>query len=170
MGLLDPSEERASAGSSAGTSGGSTRTGRTEWVFGDRDSGRYLPKFAWTKIERHMLVKGAASPDDPALAGYWADRRRRKTGPALDAGTLHLLTRQENKCPHCGDPLIDASSPPASPEEWEDWWLGVTRQDIPRAPGAAGPARPPAEHGTAPALMHMPCHRARTTAGRRDAA
>ena len=41
---------------------------RDRWVFGDRDSGAYLLKFAWTKIVRHTLVKGWASPDDPALA------------------------------------------------------------------------------------------------------
>jgi RNA-directed DNA polymerase len=33
------------------------------WVFGDRDSGAYLPKLAWTSIVRHVLVKGRASPD-----------------------------------------------------------------------------------------------------------
>ncbi|HEV8561256.1 MAG TPA: reverse transcriptase domain-containing protein [Actinophytocola sp.] len=60
------------------------------WVFGDRTSGAYLPKFAWTKIVRHSLVRGDASPDDPAQAGYWADRRR-KTKPLLDRRTLHLL-------------------------------------------------------------------------------
>ena len=141
-----------------------------KWVFGDRDTGAYLLNHAWTGIRRHVMVKGRASPDDPDLTGYWENRRRKKTGLALDAGTLSLLARQENKCPQCGDPLIDVSCPPASPEEWEDWWLGVTRQDIPRAPSAAGSARPPAERGTAHALMHMPCHRARTTAARRDAA
>jgi len=40
------------------------------WVFGDRDSGACLVKFSWTAIERHVPVKGAASPDDPALASY----------------------------------------------------------------------------------------------------
>ncbi|MER6692927.1 hypothetical protein [Streptomyces minutiscleroticus] len=41
------------------------------WVFGDRETGAYLVKFAWTKIIRHQLVKGTASPDDPALTDYW---------------------------------------------------------------------------------------------------
>src|SRR6266545_8367516 len=41
---------------------------RDQWVFGDRDSGAYLHKFAWTKIIRHQMVPGTASPDDPALA------------------------------------------------------------------------------------------------------
>ena len=26
------------------------------WVFGDRTSGAYLPKFAWTKIVRHLVT------------------------------------------------------------------------------------------------------------------
>jgi RNA-directed DNA polymerase len=28
------------------------------WVFGDRDSGGHLVKFAWTSINRHVMVKG----------------------------------------------------------------------------------------------------------------
>jgi RNA-directed DNA polymerase len=63
------------------------------WVFGDRDGGTYLVKFSWTSIERHVPVKGAASPDDPALAAYWAERRK-KVKPPLDGGTVRLLTRQ----------------------------------------------------------------------------
>jgi hypothetical protein len=47
------------------------------WVFGDRGSGAYLVKFSWTAIQRHVPVKGAASPDDPALAAYWAERRKK---------------------------------------------------------------------------------------------
>ena len=56
------------------------------WVFGDRDSGAYLVKFSWTGIERHVPVKGTASPDDPALAGYWAKRRTEGQAPA---GQVH---------------------------------------------------------------------------------
>ena len=67
-------------------------TRRDRWVFGDRDSGAYLLKFAWTKITRHTLVKGWASPDDPALADYWAARRRRGR-PPLDRARLRLLCR-----------------------------------------------------------------------------
>jgi RNA-directed DNA polymerase len=141
-----------------------------KWVFGDRDTGAYLLNHAWTGIRRHVMVKGRSSPDDPDLARYW-ENRRRKHGPALDPGTLTLLTRQENRCPHCGDPLIDVSHLPASPEDWERWWLGVTRQDIPRAASAAGPPRPPEQpHGTILALMHASCHRSRKARAARKAA
>jgi len=40
-----------------------------KWVFGDPVTGAYLPKPSWTEIVRHTMVKGGASPDDPALAG-----------------------------------------------------------------------------------------------------
>jgi hypothetical protein len=69
-------------------------------VFGDVASGAYLVKFAWTPIVRHTLVKGGASPDDPALTEYWATRRRR-IKPPLDGYTLRLLTKQDGRCPLC---------------------------------------------------------------------
>ena len=99
------------------------------WVFGDRDSGGYLVKFSWTGIERHVPVKGGASPDDPALASYWA-KRRSKVKPPLDRYTLRLLARQAGLCPLCGDHLLSAEQPPQSPAQWERWWLHVTRRAI----------------------------------------
>ena len=44
------------------------------WVFGDKHTGGYLLKFNWFPIERHTLVKGRSSPDDPRLKDYWAKR------------------------------------------------------------------------------------------------
>ncbi len=113
------------------------------WVFGDRDSGAYLLKFAWTKITRHTLVKGWASPDDPALASYWAARRRRGS-PPLDPARLRLLQRQRGRCPLCGDLLLHADQEPRHPSEWEQWikavrvatrHQAVTLDAIPGKPG-----------------------------------
>jgi RNA-directed DNA polymerase len=106
-----------------------TKFRNDHWVFGDRNSGAYLPKFSWTPIVRHTLVKGTSSPDDPALASYWAQRRRRVT-PPIDSYTLRLLTKQDARCPLCGDHLLTAEQPPQSPEQWERWWLHVTRRAI----------------------------------------
>jgi RNA-directed DNA polymerase len=103
------------------------------WVFGDHHNGAYLPKFAWTKIVRHQMVTGAASPDDPALADYWAQRRR-KSKPPLDRATLRLLQAQKGRCPLCGDLLLHADREPHSPQEWEQWHRttrkAITRQYI----------------------------------------
>jgi len=96
------------------------------WVFGHRDSGAYLPKFAWTKIVRHYMVPGTASPDDPALAQYWADRRRRNK-PPLDNATLRLLQMQNGRCPLCEDYLLHADREPNSPHEWEQWLTGTRK-------------------------------------------
>jgi len=127
------------------------------WVFGDRDSGGYLVKFSWTGIERHVPVRGAASPDDPALAAYWAERRK-KVRPPLDRYTLRLLTRQAGQCPLCGDHLLSAEQPPQSPREWERWWLHVARRAVAASylvhHGRSGPP-----DGDQTRLVHSSCQR-----------
>ncbi len=99
------------------------------WVFGDRDTGAYLPKPAWTDIVRHTLVKGEASFDDPDLAEYWAQRRRKVTPPP-DSYTVRLLSKQDGRCTLCGENLLISDQPPQSPEGWEWWFLWVTKKAI----------------------------------------
>jgi RNA-directed DNA polymerase len=96
------------------------------WVFGDRETGAYLVKFVWTKIVRHVLVKGWASPDDPALADYWATRRRRGKPPLGRVG-LSLLQRQHGRCALCGGLLLYADREPQTPTEWEQWLKTVQK-------------------------------------------
>lgn len=95
------------------------------WVFGDHDSGAYLPKFAWTKIVRHPMVAGWASPDDPTLARYWADRRGRQPNGPLSVLLLAQLKAQRGRCPRCGTLLLHADREPQSPHEWELWLRAV---------------------------------------------
>lgn len=115
---------------------GRFNTSRSDrWVFGDRAGTNerggvpHLVKFSWTNIVRHQMVKGAASPDDPDLTEYWATRRRR-TKPPLDSYNMRLLTKQDGRCPLCGDHLLTPDQPPQSPREWERWWLSLTRKAI----------------------------------------
>jgi RNA-directed DNA polymerase len=101
---------------------------RDQWVFGDHDSGAYLLKHAWTKIVRHQMVPGTASPDDPALADYWA-RRRQRHKPPLDGLSLRLLQAQHGRCSICGGLLLLADREPQTLPEWEQW-LTVTRKAV----------------------------------------
>ncbi len=101
--------------------GAFNKSRRDRWVFGDRDSGAYRTKFAWTGIVRHRMVKGGSSPDDPALTQYWADRGRRGVPPPMDQLSLRLLKTQAGRCPCCGDLLLHADHPPQAPSEWEQW-------------------------------------------------
>ena len=126
------------------------------WVFGDAASGAYMPKFAWTRIDRHHAVKGAASPDDPALATYWAQRRRRNK-PPLNRSTLRLLQAQHGRCVLCGQLLLHAERQPHTPEEWEQWHRttrkAITRQII----AACGDGTPDDTR-----LVHVHCQRRNT--------
>ena len=84
---------------------------RDRWVFGIREAGDYLRKFAWTPIVRHRMVAGTASPDDPTLTDYWTRRRRRSNLP-VDTTTQRLLRAKQGRCPICRDLLLHADHEP----------------------------------------------------------
>jgi RNA-directed DNA polymerase len=121
------------------------------WVFGDRSSGAYLHKFSWTSIVRHQMVMGAASPDDPALADYWAERRR-KTPLPIDKTSRRLLKAQHGRCAICRDTLASDDDRPQTPREWERW-LATTRKTITKV--VIREDGTPDEHE--PRLIHAHC-------------
>jgi RNA-directed DNA polymerase len=129
---------------------------RDRWVFGDRDSGAYLIKFAWTKITRHTLVKGWASPDDPALTDYWAARRRRGR-PPLDRARLRLVLKQRGRCPLCGELLLHAEAEPQHPDDWA-LWITATSKAI-RHHAVIVDSGPESLGYTAFRLIHTHCQR-----------
>jgi len=138
------------------------------WVFGDRDTGAYLTKPSWTDIVRHTLVKGGASRDDPELAGYWAQRRR-KVKPPLDTYTVRLLSKQDGRCTLCGENLLIPDQPPQTPEGWEWWFLWVTKKAI-KVDYLVHHTTPNTPRNDRTHLVHATCSRAgkhaRTTAGK----
>ena len=135
--------------------GAFNRSRRDRWVFGDRDSGAYRTKFAWTGIVRHRMVKGGSSPDDPALAQYWADRRRRAAPPPMDQLSLRLLKTQAGRCPCCGDLLLHADHPPQTPSEWEQW-VRVTGKAL-RKQSLTHRKRDGSGETSSPRLVHVRC-------------
>ena len=135
------------------------------WVFGDRDSGAYLLRFAWTKIVRHQMVRGTSSCDDPALTDYWAARRHRGIPRPMDTASLRLLQAQHGCCPSCGQLLLDADRPPQTPREWEQWLTvtrkAMTRNAIVRVDGTPDEAKL--------RLLHAHCHRQHARKGKSPA-
>jgi RNA-directed DNA polymerase len=127
------------------------------WVFGDRDTGAYLPNPAWTDIVRHTLVKGRASPDDPDLTRYWAQRRRR-VKPPLDSYTVRLLSRQDRRCTLCGEDLLTFEDPPQTPQGWQWWYLWVTKKAI-AADHLTHHDQPGRSHDQRTHLVHTHCSR-----------
>jgi RNA-directed DNA polymerase len=132
------------------------KTRRDKWVFGERRTGAYLHRFAWTSIVRHQMVKGAASPDDPALADYWTRRRRKAPPPPIGRASLRLLGAQDGRCPLCGDWLLPADDPPQTPREWEHWLAVARKTTMTVAMRGHG-----ASDETKPRLIHAHCHRRR---------
>ena len=132
-----------------------------QWVFGVGNSGAYLLKFSWTRIVRHELVPGTASPDDPDLAEYWARRRQRST-PPLDSISLGLLKTQHGRCPLCGEFLLYADYEPQSPEEWEQW-LRVTRKAVRKKAIAAEQEPGTPDEPVVFQLVHAQCQGRRNT-------
>ncbi len=111
-----------------------------KWVFGDRTSGAYLHKYSWTKIVRHVVVTGRASPDDPALTQYWADRRRKQPAPQLAESWNIALRAQKGLCHLCGNQLLpDTTSRLDSASQAEAWYAalraGLTFQARPARDG-----------------------------------
>lgn len=151
-------------GSSPGTSACSTPPGETKWIFGSRNSGFYLRKLAWTPIVRHRMVAGTASPDDPSLTDYWAQRRRRSQ-PPIGTTTLRLLRVQHGRCPLCRGLLLRADHEPQSPREWEQW-LTTARTAIRKHAIPVWAVDTPDER-VANRLIHAHCQRRLTGNGHR---
>jgi RNA-directed DNA polymerase len=111
------------------------------WVFGDKHTGKYLLKFSWFKIERHELVRGTSSPDDPELRDYWWERQK-VNAKHLSAGDIDMANDQGWVCRLCGMDLING-------EELH------RHHEIPRAKGGSN-ARGNRE------LVHLYCHQQET--------
>jgi RNA-directed DNA polymerase len=76
------------------------------WTFGDKQTGGYLLKFGWFPIERHVLVKGTSSPDNPCLKDYW-EKRQAAQAKDLTCSKQKLAKRQQGRCPECGASLFN---------------------------------------------------------------
>jgi RNA-directed DNA polymerase len=87
------------------------------WVFGDKQTGIALLKFSWFSIQRHALVTGTSSPDDPALQEYWSNRQR-KAARALPPSHRKIAHRQEYVCETCGEPLVNGEELQVHHEKW----------------------------------------------------
>jgi len=78
-----------------------------KWVFGDKQTNNFIWKFGWTKVRRHTMVKGAASPDDPNLKTYWQNRIMGQTKNLRSKKWREIAKRQNGLCLRCGDYLLN---------------------------------------------------------------
>jgi RNA-directed DNA polymerase len=79
---------------------------KDNWVFGDKRTGRFLLKFAWFDIQRHALIPGTYSTDDPSLRNYWQERNKTyvKDRPPIEQ---QIARKQKYVCEECGESLFN---------------------------------------------------------------
>jgi RNA-directed DNA polymerase len=89
--------------------------GGNRWIFAcmgrrrGKESLLTLYHIGNTPIERHIKVKGEASPDDPSLTEYW-EKRHQKAGKSYwekNSRNYKIAQNQNWKCPICGQPLFN---------------------------------------------------------------
>lgn len=80
----------------------------SQWSFVDKDTGMVLYRIGYTRIQRHVLIKGDASPDNPGLCEYFEQRqkRSRQLGDYPKAAQS-IIRQQQAKCPNCGQSLFN---------------------------------------------------------------
>lgn len=92
-----------------------THQGRSWTFFAKTQDKNGKPEYMhifWSKdipIQRHIKVKGTASPDDPSLTKYWRDRQITYGKSYWGEGTKlrQVAERQNWKCPVCGENLFN---------------------------------------------------------------
>jgi RNA-directed DNA polymerase len=69
-------------------------------------------RLAETPIQRHVKVKGTASPDDPSLYDYWKHRHTQSGKTYWDKGSKYYrVAKSQNwQCPVCHDPLLNGEA------------------------------------------------------------
>ena len=75
--------------------------GNRDWIFGTETRTLFNPTAI--RIRRFVKVKGYASPYDPTLRTYWANRNRTRTLDQAKSKQIQLLLRrQKGNCGRCG--------------------------------------------------------------------
>ena len=73
--------------------------------FGNAHTGQHLTRLPDLKIERHILIRHGASPDNPDEQKYWEKRGKRSTELLNTAKHKKLAETQTGLCPACNGSL-----------------------------------------------------------------
>ena len=136
-------------GSLPGTSASSTRPGRTG---GCSATATAAPTCTSSPGPRSSATRWSspASPDDPALADYWAWRQHKRPLP-INHTAQRLYRAQDGRCAICKAMLVPVEDLPQAPHQWETW-LATTRKTIDVTWDHGNPDK------AEPRLAHLRCH------------
>ena len=80
----------------------------SQWSFVDKDTGMVLYRIGYTRIQRHVLIQGQASPDNPDFRDYFEQRAQRsKQIDTYPKAAQRVIREQKAKCPNGGQSLFN---------------------------------------------------------------
>ncbi|MBE9141529.1 group II intron reverse transcriptase/maturase, partial [Nodosilinea sp. LEGE 07088] len=80
----------------------------SQWSFVDKDTGMVLYRIGYTRIQRHTLIQGMASPDNPDYRDYFEQRAQRsKQIENYPKAAQRVIRQQSATCPNCGQSLFN---------------------------------------------------------------
>jgi RNA-directed DNA polymerase len=83
----------------------------SQWSFVDKDTGMVLYRLGSTRIQRHVLIQGDASPDNPDFKDYFEQRNQRsKHVENYPKAAQRVIRKQQARCPNCGQSLFNGES------------------------------------------------------------
>ena len=86
----------------------STWTGRINGYLATTCFGIHLLKFTWFDIERHVLIPGKSSPDDPnPKIQKWFKSKRKRKSKDYKKSWQKIARNQNYVCPTCRESLFN---------------------------------------------------------------
>jgi RNA-directed DNA polymerase len=80
----------------------------SRWNFVDKGSGMVLYRIGCTRIQRHVLIRGDACPDDPDFQVYFEQRNKRSSHiEDYPKAAQRIIRLQKSNCLHCGQSLFN---------------------------------------------------------------
>jgi RNA-directed DNA polymerase len=85
----------------------------SQWSFVDKPTGMVLYRIGYTRIQRHILIQGNASPDNPELQDYFKQRARQSSHVGeYPQAVQRVIRHQQAQCPNCGQSLFNGEDIP----------------------------------------------------------
>lgn len=80
----------------------------SQWSFVDKDIQMVLYRIGYTRFQRHTLIQGEASPDNPNFREYF-EQRAKQSRQIEDhpKAVQRVIRQQQSKCPNCGQSLFN---------------------------------------------------------------
>mmetsp|Transcript_45201 Transcript_45201/g.175518 ORF Transcript_45201/g.175518 Transcript_45201/m.175518 type:complete len:536 (-) Transcript_45201:2278-3885(-) len=81
----------------------------SKWIFGDKETGKYLIRFSWTPVRHYIPIQTQASPDNIIYYDYWFKRNASgiSNNQLWNISDVKIAHRQSHMCPICEESLYN---------------------------------------------------------------